>query len=102
MSGVVPPLQLHRKLATARESSNRACTPFPVRDRGSIRSQLDPIGAQPIGRRDRHLRIGECLLVALEPGLWKTGLGEVRFEDLLLVTDEGSTTLTEYPYDLAP
>ena len=38
----------------------------------------------------------------LEPGLWKEGLGQVRFEDLLLVTDDGSTTLTEYPYDLAP
>jgi len=44
---------------------------------------------------------------AREPGspttkAWKTGLGEVRFEDLLLVTEDGSTTLTEYPYDLAP
>jgi Xaa-Pro aminopeptidase len=41
-------------------------------------------------------------VVAIEPGLWKTGLGEVRFEDLLLVTEGGSVTLTEYPYDLAP
>jgi Xaa-Pro aminopeptidase len=41
-------------------------------------------------------------VVAIEPGLWKAGVGEVRFEDLLLVTDDGSTTLTEYPYDLAP
>jgi Xaa-Pro aminopeptidase len=26
----------------------------------------------------------------------------VRLEDLLLVTDDGSETLTDYPYDLTP
>ncbi len=41
-------------------------------------------------------------VIAIEPGLWRTGLGEVRFEDLLLVTEDGSETLTDYPYDLTP
>ncbi len=41
-------------------------------------------------------------VVAMEPGLTVTGVGEVRFEDLLLVTEDGSETLTRYPYDLAP
>src|SRR5579862_494496 len=41
-------------------------------------------------------------VIALEPGLWQPGLGEVRLEDLLLVTADGSETLTTYPYDLAP
>ena len=41
-------------------------------------------------------------VVALEPGLWVPGLGEVRLEDLLLVTEDGSETLTEFPYDLTP
>jgi Xaa-Pro aminopeptidase len=41
-------------------------------------------------------------VVAIEPGVHRSGLGEVRFEDLLLVTDDGSETLTEYPYELTP
>jgi Xaa-Pro aminopeptidase len=41
-------------------------------------------------------------VIAIEPGLWQRDLGEVRFEDLLLVTDEGSETLTSYPYELTP
>jgi Xaa-Pro aminopeptidase len=41
-------------------------------------------------------------VVAVEPGLWERELGGVRFEDLLLVTDDGCETLTDYPYDLAP
>jgi Xaa-Pro aminopeptidase len=41
-------------------------------------------------------------VVAIEPGLWQPGLGEVRFEDLLLVTNDGSETLTDYPFDLTP
>jgi Xaa-Pro aminopeptidase len=57
--------------------------------------------APSLGRLGREpLVAGD--VVAIEPGLWKTGVGQVRFEDLLLVTDDGSTTLTDYPYDLAP
>ena len=41
-------------------------------------------------------------VIAIEPGLWQREVGEVRFEDLLLVTDAGSETLTEYPFELAP
>jgi Xaa-Pro aminopeptidase len=41
-------------------------------------------------------------VIALEPGLWLRDIGEVRFEDLLLVTEDGSETLTQYPYALSP
>lgn len=41
-------------------------------------------------------------VIALEPGLWQSDIGEVRFEDLLLVTEDGSETLTRYPYELTP
>jgi Xaa-Pro aminopeptidase len=41
-------------------------------------------------------------VIAIEPGLWRRDIGEVRFEDLLLVTEDGSENLTRYPYELAP
>jgi Xaa-Pro aminopeptidase len=41
-------------------------------------------------------------VIAIEPGLWNSEFGEVRFEDLLLVTADGSDTLTDYPYELTP
>ena len=48
---------------------------------------------------------GESLVagdvIAIEPGIENIeGIGGVRFEDLLLVTDDGCQTLTDYPYDL--
>jgi Xaa-Pro aminopeptidase len=40
-------------------------------------------------------------VVAIEPRIERlAGIGGVRFEDLLLVTDDGCETLTRYPYDL--
>jgi Xaa-Pro aminopeptidase len=39
-------------------------------------------------------------VIAIEPGLWQREVGEVRFEDLLLVTAESCETLTSYPYEL--
>jgi Xaa-Pro aminopeptidase len=41
-------------------------------------------------------------VIAIEPGLWQPDVGEVRFEDLLLATEDGSETLTTYSYELTP
>jgi Xaa-Pro aminopeptidase len=41
-------------------------------------------------------------VVAIEPGLWQRDIGEVRLEDLLVVTEDGCETLTQYPYELTP
>jgi Xaa-Pro aminopeptidase len=41
-------------------------------------------------------------VIAVEPGLWEREVGGVRFEDLLLVTEDGCENLTDYPYELAP
>lgn len=40
-------------------------------------------------------------VIAVEPGIEGIeGIGGVRYEDLLLITDDGCETLTRYPYDL--
>jgi Xaa-Pro aminopeptidase len=41
-------------------------------------------------------------VVTLEPGLYRPGVGGVRLEDLVLVTDDGAENLTSFPYDLVP
>jgi Xaa-Pro aminopeptidase len=41
-------------------------------------------------------------VLAIEPGLWDRHVGGVRFEDLLLVTDDGYELLTTFPYELSP
>jgi len=46
------------------------------------------------------LRTGD--VVTVEPGLYRQGVGGVRLEDLVLVTDAGAENLTQYPYDLEP
>jgi Xaa-Pro aminopeptidase len=41
-------------------------------------------------------------VITLEPGLYRAGMGGVRLEDILLVTEDGAEVITQYPYDLEP
>jgi Xaa-Pro aminopeptidase len=41
-------------------------------------------------------------VVTLEPGLYRQGVGGVRLEDLLLITEDGAENLTDFPYGLTP
>jgi Xaa-Pro aminopeptidase len=51
-------------------------------------------------------RVGDDLVpgdvITLEPGLYRSGYGGVRLEDIVLVTEDGCENLTRYPYDLEP
>ncbi len=53
-----------------------------------------------LGRGPGELVAGD--VIAVEPGLYRNGVGGCRLEDLVLVTESGAETLTEYPYDLEP
>ena len=41
-------------------------------------------------------------VITLEPGLYRSGYGGCRLEDLVHVTADGAVLLTEFPYDIAP
>lgn len=49
---------------------------------------------------DQPLIAGD--VIAVEPGTYRQGYGGVRLEDLLLVTEKGCETLTQFPYELTP
>jgi Xaa-Pro aminopeptidase len=53
-----------------------------------------------LGRSGDDLLAGD--VITLEPGTYRQGYGGVRLEDLLVVTEDGSETLTDFPYELAP
>jgi Xaa-Pro aminopeptidase len=54
-----------------------------------------------VGRRSDELRAGD--VIAVEPGLYFRGIGGVRLEDTVIVTDSGIEHITDpLPYDLEP
>jgi Xaa-Pro aminopeptidase len=53
-----------------------------------------------MGRTGHDLIPGD--VVTVEPGLYRSGFGGVRLEDIVLVTDDGYEVITNYPYDLRP
>jgi Xaa-Pro aminopeptidase len=53
-----------------------------------------------LGRSGNDLVAGD--VITLEPGTYRQGYGGVRLEDLVLVTESGGETLTDFPYGLTP
>jgi Xaa-Pro aminopeptidase len=53
-----------------------------------------------MGRNGHDLVPGD--VITIEPGLYRSGYGGVRLEDIVLVTQDGHEVLTDYPYDLQP
>jgi len=61
---------------------------------------LDVHEAPGLSKTGHELVAGD--VITLEPGLYRHGFGGVRLEDLVLVTEDGCETLTDFPYDLDP
>ena len=49
-----------------------------------------------------HERLVAGDVVTLEPGLYRSGFGGCRLEDVVLVTEDGCENLTDFPYGLEP
>jgi Xaa-Pro aminopeptidase len=50
-----------------------------------------------IGTIGEDLAAGD--VIALEPALYRNGVGGIRIEDLILVTNDGCELLSQFPYD---
>jgi Xaa-Pro aminopeptidase len=79
--------------------------PGEVLDSGFFHGLGHGVGLE-VHERPRLSVVGDDLVpgdvITLEPGLYRAGYGGVRLEDILLVTEDGAETVTDYPYELEP
>ena len=47
---------------------------------------------------DDNFVLQSGMVLVLEPVVWEDGTGGYRSEEVLVITEEGSTRLTDYPY----
>ncbi len=61
---------------------------------------LDVHEAPSLGKVGHDLVVGD--VITLEPGLYRQGFGGIRVEDLVVVTNDGCETLTQFPLGYEP
>lgn len=62
-------------------------------------AEMPMIGTDLGDEFDENFVLQPGMVLVLEPVVWEDGTGGYRSEEVLVITEEGSTKLTDYPYD---
>jgi Xaa-Pro dipeptidase len=62
-------------------------------------AEMPMIGTDLGQEFDENFVLQPGMVLVLEPVVWEDGTGGYRSEEVLVITEEGSTKLTDYPYD---
>lgn len=62
-------------------------------------AEMPMIGTDLGDAFDESFVLQPGMVLVLEPVVWEDGTGGYRSEEVLVITEEGSTRLTDYPYD---
>jgi Xaa-Pro aminopeptidase len=62
-------------------------------------AEMPMIGTDLGAAFDENFILQTGMVLVLEPVVWEDGTGGYRSEEVLVITEEGSTRLTDYPYD---
>ncbi|OBK18788.1 peptidase [Mycobacterium asiaticum] len=62
-------------------------------------AEMPMIGTDLGAQFDENFILQQGMVLVLEPVVWEDGTGGYRSEEVLVITEEGSTRLTDYPYD---
>ncbi|GAB7144702.1 M24 family metallopeptidase [Mycobacterium riyadhense] len=62
-------------------------------------AEMPMIGTDLGDEFDENFVLQPGMVLVLEPVVWEDGTGGYRSEEVLVITEEGSTRLTDYPYD---
>lgn len=62
-------------------------------------AEMPMIGTDLGNEFDENFVLQPGMVLVLEPVVWEDGTGGYRSEEVLVITEEGSIRLTDYPYD---
>jgi Xaa-Pro dipeptidase len=88
------------RAATAANGGNRPWLPHFYLGHGiGVNAAEMPMIGTDLGQEfDDGFVLQSGMVLVLEPVVWEDGTGGYRSEEVLVITEEGSTRLTDYPY----
>ncbi len=65
---------------------------------GTNAAEMPMIGTDLGQEFDDNFVFPAGMLLVLEPVIWEDGTGGYRSEEIVVITDDGNTRITDYPY----